>query len=1394
MLVSLQLVGVANMPSTVTVLMPWVAPKLVPVIVTNVPTGPELGESPVMLGVTVKPTPLLDKPSTVTTTVPVVAPAGSGVTIAVVLQFVGVAAIPLKVTVLVPCAAPKLVPVIVTEVPTGPEVGERLVILGITAKLIPLLARPPTVTTTGPGVAPAGTGVTIAVVLQLVGVAAIPLKATVFVPCVAPKFVPVIVTEVPTGPEVGDKLVILGAVTVKLTPLLARPPTVTTTFPVAAPKGTGATIFVAAQLVAVAAMPLKLTVLVPWVAPKLVPVIVTEVPTGPEVGDKLVMIGAVTVKLTPLLARPPTVTTTFPVAAPKGTGATIFVAAQLVAVAAMPLKLTVLVPWVAPKLVPVIVTEVPTGPEVGDKLVILGAVTVKLTPLLARPPTVTTTFPVAAPKGTGATIFVAAQLVAVAAMPLKLTVLVPWVAPKLVPVIVTEVPTGPEVGDKLVILGAVTVKLTPLLARPPTVTTTFPVAAPKGTGATIFVAAQLVAVAAMPLKLTVLVPWVAPKLVPVIVTEVPTGPEVGDKLVILGAVTVKLTPLLARPPTVTTTFPVAAPKGTGATIFVAAQLVAVAAMPLKLTVLVPWVAPKLVPAIVTEVPTGPEVGDKLVIAGAVVTVKLTPLLARPPTVTTTFPVAAPKGTGATTLLLLQLVALAAVPLKVTVLVPCVAPKLVPVIVTDVPIGPEVGDKLVIAGAVVTVKLTPLLARPPTVTTTFPVAAPKGTGATIFVAAQLVAVAAVPLKVTVLVPCVAPKLVPVIVTDVPTGPEVGDKLVIAGAVVTVKLTPLLARPPTVTTTLPVAAPEGTAATTLLLLQLVALAAVPLKVTVLVPCVAPKLVPVIVTDVPTGPEVGDKLVIVGAVVTVKLTPLLARPPTVTTTLPVAAPEGTAATTLLLLQLVALAAVPLKVTVLVPCVAPKLVPVIVTDVPIGPEVGDKLVIAGAVVTVKLTPLLARPPTVTTTLPVAAPEGTAATTLLLLQLVGLAAVPLKVTVLVPCVAPKLVPVIVTDVPIGPEVGDKLVIAGAVVTVKLTPLLARPPTVTTTLPVAAPEGTAATTLLLLQLVGLAAVPLKVTVLVPCVAPKLVPVIVTDVPIGPEVGDKLVIAGAVVTVKLTPLLARPPTVTTTLPVAAPEGTAATTLLLLQLVGLAAVPLKVTVLVPCVAPKLVPVIVTDVPIGPEVGDKLVIVGAVVTVKLTPLLARPPTVTTTLPVAAPKGTAATTLLLLQLVGLAAVPLKVTVLVPCVAPKLVPVIVTDVPIGPEVGDKLVIAGAVVTVKLTPLLARPPTVTTTFPVAAPKGTGATIFVAAQLVAVAAVPLKLTVLVPWVAPKLVPVIVTDVPIGPEVGDKLVILGFAGPALEALNAAMSAIQLREGVSVQVTAIAPAVAWVSSSSA
>ena len=68
----------------------------------------------------------------------------------------------------------------------------------------------------------------------------------------------------------------------------------------------------------------------------------------------------------------------------------------------------------------------------------------------------------------------------------------------------------------------------------------------------------------------------------------------------LGTVTVKLTPLLAVPPTVTTTLPVVAPLGTGTAMLDALQLVGFAITPLKLTVLAPIDVPKLVPAIVTD--------------------------------------------------------------------------------------------------------------------------------------------------------------------------------------------------------------------------------------------------------------------------------------------------------------------------------------------------------------------------------------------------------------------------------------------------------------------------------------------------------------------------------------------------------------------------------------------------------------------------------------------------------------------------------------------------------------------------------------------------------------------------------------------------------------------------
>jgi hypothetical protein len=163
-------------------------------------------------------------------------------------------------------------------------------------------------------------------------------------------------------------------------------------------------------------------------------------------------------------------------------------------------------------------------------------------------------------------------------------------------------------------------------------------------------------------------------------------------------------------------------------------------------------------------------------------------------------------------------------------------------------------------------------------------------------------------------------------------------------------------------------------------------------------------------------------------------------------------------------------------------------------------------------------------------------------------------------------------------------------------------------LPLVAPLGTATVMLPALHDVGLPAVPLNVTVLVPCVAPKPAPVIVTGVPTTPDAGLRLkMLGGGGVTVKFMPLLACPPTVTTTLPLVAAGGTVAVMLVALHAVAVAAVPLKVTVLVPWLAPKLPPVIVTNAAAGPLVGLRPVIVGVAVIEKLTWLLASPKTTT-------------------------------------------------------------------------------------------------------------------------------------------------------------------------------------------
>jgi hypothetical protein len=83
----------------------------------------------------------------------------------------------------------------------------------------------------------------------------------------------------------------------------------------------------------------------------------------------------------------------------------------------------------------------------------------------------------------------------------------------------------------------------------------------------------------------------------------------------------------------------------------------------------------------------------------------------------------------------------------------------------------------------------MLESPLAVTTMLPVVAAAGTVTVMLKDAQLDAVAAVPLNVTVLEPCVAPNPDPVITTVAPAEPVETDRLVIvgwAGLVLTVTL--------------------------------------------------------------------------------------------------------------------------------------------------------------------------------------------------------------------------------------------------------------------------------------------------------------------------------------------------------------------------------------------------------------------------------------------------------------------------------------------------------------------------------------------------------------------------------------------------------------------------------
>jgi hypothetical protein len=494
-------------------------------------------------------------------------------------------------------------------------------------------------------------------------------------------------------------------------------------------------------------------------------------------------------------------------------------------------------------------------------------------------------------------------------------------------------------------------------------------------------------------------------------------------------ITVKCTSLLGTPFTVTTTGPLVAPDGVGRVILLSLQLDGVATIPLNVAVLVPWADPKVCPVIVTANPTGPDARDKFVMLGVGSTVKLKPLLVPAPnTVTTTLPVGmnspAPYGTGTVMLVVLQLVGAALTPPNVIKLLPWDEPKFVPVSVTNAPIGPDIGDRLVMQGAATTVNTFPLLFTPLAYTTTLPVVAPDGTVTAMLVAVQVVTLAVTPLNLTVPLSWDEPKFVPLTVTAAPTVPVPIDRLVMLGAATTVNPFPLLFTPLANTITFPVVAPDGTVTAMLVAVQVVTLAVAPLNLTVPLPCGDPKFIPMTATAAPTAPDVIDWLVMLGVATTVKFTPLLLSPPTSTTTFPIVAPVGTVVTMLVVVQVVTLAVIPLNLTVLARWAEPKLVPVIVTVAPTAPDVIDKLVMPGA--TAKLFPLLFTAPATTTTLPLVAVAGTVVTMVVAVHVVAVAVVPLNLILPIPWGEPKFVPVMIKEAPTAPVVIDKLLMVGA--------------------------------------------------------------------------------------------------------------------------------------------------------------------------------------------------------------------------------------------------------------------------------------------------------------------------------------------------------------------------------
>jgi hypothetical protein len=291
---------------------------------------------------------------------------------------------------------------------------------------------------------------------------------------------------------------------------------------------------------------------------------------------------------------------------------------------------------------PVMITVVPVTPREGCRASMEG-VTVKLATLVVEPAGSTTlSLPLVAPAGTTTRTDVADSTVTEsAATPLTLTLVT---VARFVPVIVTVVPMGPVVGVKLVTVGGrITMKSAGLVVVATGVVTVMrPVSAAIGT----------VVVMDVPSGATLKIGWArvpnftavaSAKVAPAIVTVAPGVACEGVTVTMRGA-TRKSAALVTGPAGLATARrPEVAPAGTVTRIEVAETIVTgLALTPLKVT---PVTLPRLVPEIVTSVPSAPTVGVKLLSVGALMTTNGVALVAVPPgVVTVTVAVTAAAGT------------------------------------------------------------------------------------------------------------------------------------------------------------------------------------------------------------------------------------------------------------------------------------------------------------------------------------------------------------------------------------------------------------------------------------------------------------------------------------------------------------------------------------------------------------------------------------------------------------------------------------------------------------------------------------------------------------------------------------------------------------------------------